>query len=295
MSDCDARIFPLWDSLGKNTGVGCHVLVQEIFQTQGSHPCLLHCTWILNCWATQETVVLQVPYSNSFRQLGGNEELFLSLLGLSVSSSEQSKCRSGTFWGHVFSSPASPTTFISHQNLKKHVSTEKLYFRLQRLSINIIVLFCSYIPPHHPRWLFPQSMMAKRPRGVQLSHSVVSNSVTSWTAECHTSLFITIWSLLKIMSTESLMPFNHLILCCSLLLLPHFSPGSESFQMSQVFASGGQSIGVSTSASVIPMIIQDWFPWRWTSLISLQSKGLSRVFSNTTVQKHQIFTAQLSL
>ena len=150
MSDCDARIFPLWDSLGKNTGVGCHVLVQEIFQTQGSHPCLLHCTWILNCWATQETVVLQVPYSHSFRQLGGNEELFLSLLGLSVSSSKQSKCRSGTFWGHVFSSPASPTTFISHQNLKKHVSTEKLYLRLQRLSINIIVLFCSYIPPQPP-------------------------------------------------------------------------------------------------------------------------------------------------
>ena len=81
MSDCDPWIFPLWDSLGKNTGVGCHVLVQEIFQTQGSHPCLLHCRWILNCWATQETVVLQVPYSNSFRQLGGNEELFLSLLG----------------------------------------------------------------------------------------------------------------------------------------------------------------------------------------------------------------------
>ena len=72
-------------------------------------------------------------------------------------------------------------------------------------------------------------------------------------------------------------------------------PTSRSFQMSQFFASGGQSIGVSASASVIPMNIQDWFPLGWTGWISLQSKGLSRVFSNTTVQKHQFFGAQLSL
>ena len=64
-------------------------------------------------------------------------------------------------------------------------------------------------------------------------------------------------------------------------------PASGSFQMSQFFALSGQSIGVSASASVLPMNIQDWFPLRWTSWISLQSKGLSRVFSNTTVQKHQ--------
>ena len=65
--------------------------------------------------------------------------------------------------------------------------------------------------------------------------------------------------------------------------------------MSQFFASGGQSIGASSSASVLPMNIQDWFPLRWTALISLQYKGLSRVFSNTTVQKHQFFIAQPSL
>ena len=72
-------------------------------------------------------------------------------------------------------------------------------------------------------------------------------------------------------------------------------PASGSFQMSQFFASGGQSIGVSASISVLPMNIQDWFPLGWTGWISLQSKGLSRVFSNTTVQKHQFFSAQLSL
>ena len=71
-------------------------------------------------------------------------------------------------------------------------------------------------------------------------------------------------------------------------------PASRSFQMSQLFTSGGQSIGVTASTSVLPMNIQDWFPLGWTGWISLQSKGLSRVFSSTTVQKHQFFGAQLS-
>ena len=70
---------------------------------------------------------------------------------------------------------------------------------------------------------------------------------------------------------------------------------SGSFQMSQFFTSVGQSIGVSTSASALPMNIWDWFPLGWTGWISLQSKGLSRVFSNTRVQKHQFFSTQLSL
>ena len=70
---------------------------------------------------------------------------------------------------------------------------------------------------------------------------------------------------------------------------------SGSFQVSQFFLSGGQSIGVSASTWVLPMNIQYWFPLGWTDLMSLQSKGLSRVFSNTTVQKHQFFGAQLSL
>ena len=74
-----------------------------------------------------------------------------------------------------------------------------------------------------------------------------------------------------------------------------FFPASGSFQMSQFFASGGQSVGVSASASVLPMNTQDWFPLWWTSWISLQSKGLSRVFSSTTVQKHQFLGTQLSL
>ena len=83
-------------------------------------------------------------------------------------------------------------------------------------------------------------------------------------------------------------------------VIPFFShfrscPELESFQMSQLFTSGGQTMGVSASASVLPMNTQDCSPLGWTGWISLQSKGLSRVFSNTTVQKHQFFSAQLSL
>ena len=76
---------------------------------------------------------------------------------------------------------------------------------------------------------------------------------------------------------------------------PQSFPASRSFLMNKLFASGGQSIGASASTSVPPMNTQDWLPLGWTSWISLQSKGLSTVFSNTTVQKHQFFGAQLSL
>ena len=76
---------------------------------------------------------------------------------------------------------------------------------------------------------------------------------------------------------------------------PQYFPATWSFPMSQLFASGGQSIGLSASTSVFPMNIQDWSPLGWTGWISLQSKGLSRVFSNTTVQKHQFFGPLLSL
>ena len=75
---------------------------------------------------------------------------------------------------------------------------------------------------------------------------------------------------------------------------PQSSPASRSFQMSQLFASGGQSFGVSASTSVLPMNTQEWSPLGWTGWISFQSKRFSRVFSNTTVQKHQFFSAQLS-
>ena len=130
---------------------------------------------------------------------------------------------------------------------------------------------------------------------VQFSHSVMSDSLRPHGLQHTTSLSITSsQSLLKVMSVESVMPSNHRILCRPLLFLPSIFPSIRVFS-SEFFASGGQSIGVSASASVLPINIQDWFPLGWTGLISLQSKGLSRVFSNTTVQKHQFFGSQLSL
>ena len=110
--------------------------------------------------------------------------------------------------------------------------------------------------------------------------------------DCQASLSFTIsWSLLWLMSIESLIPSNHLILCHPLLLLPSIFSSLRSFPMSRLFTSSGQNIGASALASVLPMNIQEWFPLGWTSWIS---KGLSRVFSNITVQKHQFFGPQIS-
>ena len=99
-----------------------------------------------------------------------------------------------------------------------------------------------------------------------------NSSPLSWW--CHTTI------------SSSVIPFSS---------CPQSFPASGSFPMSQLFPSGGQSIGVSASISVLSMNTQDWSPLGWTGWISLESKGLSRVFSNTTVQKHQFFGAQLSL
>ena len=116
---------------------------------------------------------------------------------------------------------------------------------------------------------------------------------TPWTAACQNTLSSTVsQSLLKFMSFESVMLFNHLILCHPLLLLPSIFPSMRIFLMSWLLVSGGQSIGAS--AAVLPMNTQGWFPLGLTGLISLLSKRLWRVFSNTTVQKHQFFSAQLS-
>ena len=121
--------------------------------------------------------------------------------------------------------------------------------------------------------LLPHGLQHARPPCSSPTPRVYSNScpVSQW---CHPNI------------SPSVIPFSS--------RLQSF-PASGSFQMSQFFPSGGQSIKVSASTSVLPMNTQDWSPLGWTGWISLQSKGLSRVFSNTTVQKHQFFGAQLSL
>ena len=117
---------------------------------------------------------------------------------------------------------------------------------------------------------------------VKFSCSVVSDSL--WP---HGPGFPVYHQLLKLMSIELVMPSNHFILCHPLLL-------SSIFPSVRVFASGGQSIGASASASVLPVNIQGWFPLELTGLISLQSKGFSRVFPSTAIGRHQFFSAQPS-
>ena len=120
--------------------------------------------------------------------------------------------------------------------------------------------------------LQPHESQHVRPPCPSLTPGFYSNSCPSnrW---CHPAI------------SSSVVPFSS---------CPQSLPASGSFPMSQLFTLGGQSIGVSASTSVLPMNTQDWSPLGWTGWISLQSKGLSRVFSNTTLQKHQFFSAQLS-
>ena len=130
----------------------------------------------------------------------------------------------------------------------------------------------------------------------QFSHSVVSDSATPWTAACQASLSITNpRSSVKLMSCDLLMPPNHLILYCPLLLPPSFFPNIRVSSNESDLHIGWPNYWSLASTSALPMKIQDWFPLGWTVWISLLSKELSRVFSNTTVQKHQFFSTQLSL
>ena len=156
-------------------------------------------------------------------------------------------------------------------------------------------------PPSNSLWSLTQNLCA--PCHVELFTDVLFSSVqslshvrlfaTPWIAACQASRSITNpQSLLKLLSIESVMPSSHLIL--SSPPLPSIFPSIRVFSMSQLFTWDGRSTGVSVSASVLPMNTQDWSPLGWTGWSSLQSKGLSRVFSNTIVQKHQFFGAQLS-
>ena len=158
-------------------------------------------------------------------------------------------------------------------------------------------------PTDPPFSSFSSQSLAKGPelvlRRTLISVRLVSHVwlfATRLTAACQASLSITnSQNLFKLIAIELVIHPN-----ISSSVIPIFTCLQSflalgSFQMGQFFESGGQSIGVSPSASVLQMNIQDWFPLGLTSLISLQSKGLSRVFSNTTVRKHQSFSTQLSL
>ena len=149
-----------------------------------------------------------------------------------------------------------PNQCLTHNKSSINVSYQQLFSSVQSLSC--VRLFVSTWTAVHRAFLF-----------INNSQSLFKLFLSSWW--CHPTI------------SCSVIPFSS--------CLQSFP---ASFQMSQLFASGGQSIAVSALASVLPMNIQNWFPIRWTDWISLLSKGLSRLFSNTTVQKHQFFGSQLS-
>ena len=127
------------------------------------------------------------------------------------------------------------------------------------------------------------------------SLSFVRLFATPWSAACQASLSFTIsWSFLTLISIESVMPSHHLILCHP-LLPPSIFPSIRVFSNESVLHIRWAKYWSFSFSIILPMNIQDWFPLRWIGWISLRSKGLPRVFSNTTVQKHQFFGAQLSL
>ena len=145
------------------------------------------------------------------------------------------------------------------------------------------------------QFLVAERAKAKKHVSVQLL-SCIWLFAAPWTAARQASLSITnSQSLLKLMSIKLVMPSNHLILCWPFSSCPQSFSASGSFPVSWLFASGGQNIGASVSASILLMNIQGWFPLGSTDWISLLSKGLSGVFCNTTVQKHQFFITQTFL
>ena len=168
---------------------------------------------------------------------------------------------------------AMPEIYVKRKTGTHHISTETNIFTDAVLSNRIFndTNFLSVQFSHSvmSNSLRPHGLQHARPPCPSPTPRIYSNScpLSRW---CHPTI------------SSSVVPFSS---------CPQFFPASGSFPMSQFFASGGQSTGVSASTSVLPMNTQDWSPLGWTGWISLQSEGLSRVFSNTTVQKHQFFSS----
>ena len=146
-----------------------------------------------------------------------------------------------------------------------------LYYKVIQLYIYTDEYMCCYSVARSCVWLFATPWTTAHQAFLSFTISLACSNSCPLSRWCHPTI------------SSSVVPFS----CCL-----RSSPASRSFQMSQLFASGGQRIGVLASASVLPMNIQEWFPLGWTGWISMQSKGFPRVFSNTTAQKHQFFSAQ---
>ena len=274
----------------KNTAVGSHSLLQRIFPTQGLKSGLLHCRCILYhlshsdklrrrkivdnflwyiyyCGFPDGEVVKNLPAN-----AGVTEDVCLILrlrrsLGVGNGNLLQYPCLENSMdrraWWAIVHGVAKSQTWLSLYKCTNIALTIFLYSKFSSVQFRCSVMSDSATPG-----------TAARQASLSITNSWVypNSSPLSWW--CHPT------------NSSSGFPFfSHL----------QSFPAWGSFPMSQFFTSGGQSIGVSASTSVLPMNTQDWIPLGWTGWISLQSKELSRVFSNTTVQKHQFFSAQLSV
>ena len=222
------RLLRPWDFPGKNTGVGCHFLLQGIFPTQGLNPGLPHCRQMLYPLSHQGS-----PYPTAYVM----PFIFTHTLKHSVLQ---------------FNSHTHQATCLTAAEDHWYPLTN---FESSYLDGNSVQLSCSVVSS----FLQPHELKHARPPCPSPTPRVHPNPCPSsrW---YHPTI------------SSSVVPFSS---------CPQSFPASGSFQMSQLFAWGGQSTGVSASTSVLPMNTQDWSPLGWTGWISLQSKGLSRVFSNT--------------
>ena len=277
--------------------MGCHCLLQGIFLTQGSNPGLPHC----------EQTLYHLSHQGSPRGNGLLRDLFSSKWFKALSSKFKWLINLELIF--VFSGALYCVhvqlclTLCNPIDCSPPDSTVHGIFPGKNTGVSChFLLHGSSWPKDRPRSLalagrFFTTAPPRKPSSVQFSHSVMADSLQPHELQharppCPSptpgvypnSCPLNRWCHLT--NSSSVVPFSS--------CLQSFST-SGSFQMSQLFTSGGQSIGVSASTTVLPTNTQDWSPLGGTGWISLQSKGLSRVFSNTTVKKHQFFCSQLSL
>ena len=268
-------LYSPWNSPGQNTGEGSLSLLQGTFPTQGSNPGLPHCRQIL----------YQLSHKGSPRILEWVVYPFSS--GSSQSRNQTgASCVAGRFYTNWAIRKWMNDSLYNEELVRTMYAVQKVMRTCRRwlkifnlsffltLFLHKINLFSSV---QFNRLVLSDSL---RPHGLQHARLPVHHHFRKFT-QTHFH-----WVGDAIQPSHPCHPFSS--------RLQSF-PELWSFPMSQLFASGGQSIWVSALASVLPMNNQDWFPLGWTGWISLQSKGLSRVFPNTTVQKHQFFSAQISL